>query len=265
VDEPTWEQRFKTVQGKYDAEVPRYAAELRDLKSRLAIALSEIDRLKVAKAEPPKAAPQKLVTEKDVEAFGSDLIDVIDRKAREVAETMVSTRVGQLEAENAQLKEQLGGVTERQVSQDRRAYFSELGHLVPDYEALNVDPGFMGWLAEVDPLSGFAKQEYLTKAWNEYDAKRTAALFNAYKQLTAPPPPPTQPSQAKQQLQRQVAPGTSKVSSSAPQSAAGKVWATSEIDGFYRDVRRGMYYGKDDERARIEAEIDQAVIDGRIR
>jgi len=261
--EPTWEQRYKTLYGKYQAEVPRFAADLKDTRKELAVALAEIERLK-PKAEAPKAK-QPLVTDKDVEAFGSDLIDVIDRKAREVAETLVSTRVSELEAENRRLNEQLTGVTERQVSNDRRAYFADLGRLVPDYEALNVDQGFMNWLAEVDPLSGNTRQDYLATAWNAYDATRTATLFNAYKALTAPPPTPPA-SQTKQQLEKQVAPGTSKVSQSAPANAASaRIWTTGEIAQFYHGVTQGKFYGKDAERARIEAEIDQAVAEGRVR
>jgi hypothetical protein len=259
-DDPTWEQRFRTLQGKYSAEVPRLSADLKELRSQHAAVLSEIERLKGKKAEAPE--PKSLVTDKDVEAFGSDLIDVIDRKAREVAQSMVNSRTAELEVENRKLTEQLTGVTERQVSSERRTYFMELAKQVPDYEVLNVDQGFIGWLAEVDPLSGLTRQDYLTTAWNMFDANRTASLFNAYKQKSAPPQPA--PSQ-RQQLQRQVAPDTSKAASSTPNSEAVKVWSRDEIDQFYRDAGRGAYRGREADRARIEAEIDQAVAEGRVR
>ena len=267
----TWEQRYRTVQGKYSAEVPRLSAELKDLRDRFAVTASELERIKGKQAEAPKAKTP-LVTDKDVEAFGSDLIDVIDRKAREVAESMVDTRMGELEGENRKLRDQLTGVTERQVVNDRQAYFTELARQVPDYEALNVDQGFMDWLADVDPLSGSPRQEYLNKAWTAFDAGRTAVLFNAYKQLkvsasNVPTAPAQQEpmSQTKQQLQRQVAPSRSRLSTDPSSSTPSKIWTAREIEGFYADVRKGRYYGKDTERAQVESEIDQAVAQGRVR
>ena len=262
-DDATWERRYKTIQGKYNAEVPRLNADLKDLRNQLTTALAQIDELKSRTARTTEPS-QPLVTDKDVEAFGSDLIDVIDRKAREVASQMVGTEMAELKAENQRLHDQLSGVTERQVSNDRRAYFAELARIVPDYEAINVDEGFLGWLSEVDPLSGMTRQDYLTNAWNTFDVQRTAALFNTYKQMTAPPPAPA-PAAAKQQLQRQVAPGTSKVSTTAPTNTADRVWSMNEIDQFYKAVARGEYRGSEAEQVRIEAEIDQAVAEGRIR
>lgn len=265
-DDTVWERRYKTIQGKYDAEVPRLHADLRDLRNQLTTALAQIDQLKSPQAAAPEPS-KPLVTDKDIEAFGSDLIDVIDRKAREVASQMVGTEMDALKAENQKLLDRLNGVTEHQATNDRRAYFAELARIVPDYETLNVDEGFLGWLAEVDPLSGLARQDYLTNAWNGFDVQRTAALFNAYKSLTAPPATPAQAPapQAKQQLQRQVAPGTSKVSTSAQAPANERVWTMADIDHFYREASKGAFRGNEAEQARIEAEIDQAVAEGRIR
>lgn len=270
-DDLTWEQRFRTVQGKYDAEVPRLSADLRVLEAKLSAATTEIERLKALKPAEPQPPKKSLVTDKDVEAFGSDLIDVMDRKAREVAENMVDTKVSNLEAENRLLKEKLDGITANQVSDKRTAYFDKLGQEVPDFVALNVDQGFLKWLAEVDPLSGFPRQEYLNKAWAEFDARRTAVLFNAYKQTLAPAAPPTPPanqqvpSQPRQQLQRQVAPNKSTVSDTPASTASTKLWTVKEIETFYADVRRGAYQGKEAARAQVEAEIDQAVAQGRVR
>jgi len=255
-DDHTWEQRFKSLQGKFNAEVPRLQAELKDVTSKFNALAAKMEAQERAKA----AEPQRLVTDSDVEAFGSDLIDVIERKAREVAGSMVGTEMAELKARNAELEQMLSGVNERQVSNDRRAFFAELERLVPDYEAMNVDPGFLDWLAEVDPLSGMARQEYLNAAYGNFDVGRTAALFSTYKQLTAPAP-----KQPTRKLERQVAPGTSKVSTAVTQNGSERVWSHNEVEAFYRDVQRGAYRGNEAEQARIEAEIDLAAAEGRIR
>lgn len=253
--EETWEARYRSLQGRWNAEVPRLQAEIKQLTAQFNTVTSKLEAMERVKVEP-----ERLVTDNDVEAFGSDLIDVIERKAREVASSMVGTEMVELKARNAELEQMLSGVSERQVSNDRRAFFAELERLVPDYEATNVDPGFLDWLAEVDPLSGMARQEYLTAAYQHFDIGRTAALFNTYRQLTAPAPQPPA-----RKLERQVAPGTSKVSTAVTQNASEKMWSQAEIEGFYRDVQRGFYRGNEAELARIEAEIDSAVAEGRIR
>lgn len=260
--EETWEHRYKTLDGKYKAEVPRLFGELRELKAELEAAQATIAELKRAPAEAqPK--PKKLVTDEDVETFGPDLVDLIDRKAREVADELVDGRTAELRAENEKLREQLTGVSERQQSNDRQVFYAELERLVPDYEALNVDPGFLNWLAEVDQLSGVARQEYLNRAYVSFDATRTAALFNAYKQLTAPPVAPTP--QSDSTLERQVAPSGSKASTPPPAAASTKIWRSGEIEAFYKQVSLGKFKDNEADRVRIEAEIDQAVAEGRVR
>lgn len=260
-EEQTWHNRFKTLQGKYNAEVPRLTTELRDLKGQLNTAIAKLDSFTEAKTAPP---PAKLVTDKDVEVFGSDLIDVIDRKAREVAQTAFDSGMDVLKTENSKLREQLTGVTDRQASSDQRGYFSELAQAVPDWEAVNVDDGFLEWLAEVDTLSGQPRQDYLNRAFANLDTQRTVALFNAYKQTTGTPVPAADAVDPKAQLQRQIAPGTSKAAAAAPSSGT-KLWTMNEIDQFYRSITQGAFRDNEPERVRIEAEIDQAVAEGRLR
>lgn len=249
-DEETWQKRYQTLQGMFNAEVPRLNAQVKELQQQLQQVL--------AKAQEPQKAPetQKLVTEKDVEAFGGELLDVIKRQAVEA----VQADFVKLQAENAELRRQLGGVAEKQGHVDRRTYFAELMAAVPDYEALNTDQGFLAWLSEVDPVSGLNRQTFLNAAYENLDAQRTAAVFSTYKQTLARQPV----SQAAQELQRQVAPGTSRASTPQTQpTGAEKIWSVAEIERFYVDVSKGKYAR--DEATRIEAEIDAAVAAGRLR
>lgn len=249
----TWERKYKTLQGMFNAETSRLRSEVGDLKSQLSAAIARLD----AVGSSGSAKTSSLVTDKDVEDFGGDLVDLIKRQSTEVADA----RVRQVEEENARLREQLTGVTEQQGESARRAYFADLGRLVPDYEAINVDERFLNWLAEVDVMSGLPRQEYLSNAFTSYDVERTAVLFNAFKQLAGLN---QQPKPVPEKLQRQVAPGTSKSSTVATASPNEKIWSMSEIERFYKEVARGTYKGNDSEQARIEAEIDLAVQEGRL-
>lgn len=259
-EDETWERRYKTLQGMFNAEVPRLKSEVNDLKNQLSTAITRLD---LASEVKPKSSSvtERLVTDKDVEDFGGDLVDLIKRQATEVAQSELSKKISKLEEENAQLLREVTGVSERQGESSRRDYFAELSRLVPDYEALNVDQGFLDWLNEVDLLSGNQRQEYLNQAFNSFDPVRTANLFNTYKELIGAPAPSRQ---ANKNLERQVAPGTSKVSSASASTGSDKVWSMGDIDRFYRDVAKGNFRGNEAEQARIEADIDLAVTQGRL-
>lgn len=259
-EEDTWRRRYLTLKGKFDAEVPRLSARLAQLEAEL----------EQAKSAPPAEAPQQeakpkarpaAVTDKDVEAYGGDLVDLMRRVADDAASQVREEYTGivqQLEDRNAQLLRKLDGVADRQVVNDRQTYFRDLNELVPDYEAVNVDPAFIAWLAEADPLSGTPRQEYLNKAFQTFNVDTTAALFNAFKA--------TKPAQTKnpEAQERLVQPSTSRADTAPPADPTKKIWTTSEVDQFYRDITKGAYAGKDDERARIEAEIDLALTEGRL-
>jgi len=262
-DEETWQKRYQTLQGMFNAEVPRLNAQVKELQTQLKETLEGLESIK--KSEPqPEAPPKRLVTEEDVEAYGGDLLDLVKRQASEVFQqerAQLQKDLAVVQAENAELRKQLGGVAEKVGETDRRAYFLELEKEVPDYKAVNVDPAFMEWLAVVDPLSGLPRQTYLNAAYQQFDVARTAALFNAWKNETGKAAPAVK--QVEQELKRQVAPGTSRASAPQSSNAGEKIWSMQDIEKFYVEASKGRY--SRDEVARIEAEIDAAVAAGRLR
>lgn len=266
--EENWKARYQTLQGMYNADVPRLTAQLKAAQASL-VALDV--ELKAAKQAPkPAAITAPTVTDKDVEAFGSDLVDLIKRQSRDTiteAEAGWSVERQKLESEIADLKKQGGSVAERQAIEAREKYWNDLGNLVPTYAAVNVDERFMGWLAEVDPLSGITRQRYLENAFETFDASRTAALFAKWITDYGTPAPAAPPAKtaAQQQLERQVAPAGSKATTPVPSSNDDtRTWSPAEIDQFYRAGGRGEYRGREAEYNKIEASIDLAVSQGRV-
>lgn len=259
IPEETWEQRYRGLQGKYDAEVPRLHSQLREMNAQLQQLIADNAVLKAQKTAEPPAPAKTLITEQDKEAFGSDLIDLIDR-ATEQKIAGYREAEAQLKAEIAELKGKLGNVSERQVVSDKDRFMMQLGQLVSDWEAINVDPGFLTWLSEVDPVYGLPRQAALNNAYEAFDAQRTANIFKQYKALTAP----AQPAQNKPNLQSQVAPTRSRTSPApATNSAEKRTYTQGEITQFYEEWRRG--YLDNDEAVRMEKEIHAAIAEGRIR
>lgn len=249
-----WEARYKVLQGKYNAEVPSLAAQVRELREKL--------QTVTAAPPPPAAEPKPTVDPKDVEDFGKDLVDMVTRNATRQIAQFASQYQGRLEAVEQAITRLTHGVT---VASQTAAYTAEeqflanLKREVPDFEAVNVNAQFIAWLAEKDPIYGRSRQDALNEASDAYDASRAAAVFKAFKQQFAAPPAPT-PSA----LEAQVAPTASGGSLPAPAAPSKPYLTTKQINDFYNDVARGRYRGREQENARIEAEVNLAVQEGRV-
>jgi len=259
VPEETWERKYLTLKGMYDAEVPRLHSQMREMNQQVQGLIAEAATAKAQQPRPEPVTAKTLITEQDKEAFGSDLLDLIDRATEQKLAGNRDLEV-QLRAEINELKGKLGNVTERQVVSDKDRYEAALSSQVSDWEAMNVDQGFLAWLAEVDPVYGMPRQYALTNAYESLDANRTATIFKQYKATLAP----TQRPQANRELQRQVAPTRSHTSPAPTTSSADKrLYTTSDIDSFYTEWRRGLI--DEAEAVQIERDIHAAINEGRIR
>lgn len=266
-EENVWEQRYKSLQGMYNADVPRLRTEVKQLKDHVTqlegVLAQGTPQDTETKTEPPKS----YLTEEDVAEYGTS-IDVMRRATREELSPLeqrlvdMENRVRKMDTE---VVPQLNRVAGQQQQTANQSFLSELSRLVPDWQAINNETGFHNWLLEVDPLTGSTRQQYLEDAHSQLDVNRVANFFQAW--LAANPQAsdaqPTTPSPASE-LERQVAPGKSR---SAPTTGAqdGKMYTPADIQQFYRDVTSGKFNGKDKERARIEADIFAAQRDGRIQ
>ena len=82
----SWEQKYKTLQGMYNADVPRLNAKNREVNARV----SQLEQLlgtmqQSAKPEEP-VSTDPLITDADMKEYG-DSIDVMRRAAREEVNT----------------------------------------------------------------------------------------------------------------------------------------------------------------------------------
>ena len=258
IPEETWERKYLTLKGMYDAEVPRLHAQMRELNGQVQSLIAENATAKAQQFAPQPTSSKTLITEQDKEAFGSDLLDLIDRASEQkVAE--FRSHNSQLMSEIKELKGKLGDVSERQGVSDKDRFIAKLAAQVPNWETLNVDQGFLAWLAEVDPIYGLPRQVALSNAYESSDADRTAIIFKQYQGTLAP----TQ-QRPSQQLQSQVAPTRSRASSAPATSAGDKpIYSQDQIANFYNEWIKGHIDPAEAER--IEKDINAAYSEGRIR
>ena len=260
-----WEQKYKSLQGMYNADVPRLNTQNRDLTARveqLEKLLSEVPP-KVETSEPEPVA--SLITEDDLAAYG-DSIDVMRKAAREEL-TKANSKVAQLEAQIAQLQGVLPQVQQVQAQQKKSSeqiFWDTISSKVPHWNDINTNPDFQSWLLEIDPLTGVSRETYLEDAQRSLDAHRVVNFFTTWEQATGKPST-AQPTRKAQDssLQKQVSPGRSRSNGASP-SGEPPTYSPKDITKFFSDVRQGKYKGRDDERGRIERDIFAAQAEGRI-
>ena len=253
VPEETWQQKYRTLKGMYDAEVPRLHSQVKELSSRM----EQVQREMAApKQEVKPATKEKLVTDADVQAFGEDLIEVQRKVAREVAAEFRS-ELDAMRVENEQLREQLN-TTGTQVSE--ASFEQRLYRMVPNFEAINADPKWIAWLNEVDPLLRAPRSTVAQQAFNRGDAEGVAHYVTMFQQSIAPVESKTDKTD---ELERQIQPNRG--ATSAPSaSPKGKVYSNADIEKMFRRATDLGTKGQIDAAKKLEAEIDAAYMEGRV-
>ena len=257
-EEETFRQRYNVLQHKYNAEVPRLHAQLREAVANITQLTAEVQRLQQATALQPTSVPQD---EEDTERFGEDLMAAIDRRATALAQQMLQSRDGEITQYIRSLEAKLENVGERVVQTDQERFYAALAQRVPQWESINGNQAWLAWLSEVDPVYGQPRQAALDAAANALDANRVAAIFNAFNGLTSKPIDAKAKETARKQLERQIAPQPA--SASAPSQAAGEHWTQADYERAY-DPRIHRQVGPE-KAAQMMAEADKALAEGRVR
>lgn len=270
-----WQHKYATLQGMYNADVPRLNAQVREFRERVANLEQILANMQAAGTPQTRENSfGKLVTQEDIDAYGEDLISVAKRAAKEELgpELMRIQRENeQLRAQNLQFHQSLGNVSATQVKNSRQVMLEELTKAVPDWATVNVDPEFIQWLAEPDAFSGETRQALLLKAFENADAPRVVLFFKKFlaekTAITGQRQDPTQPSPAVN-MDTLVAPGRAQTVATPVNPGAGAdeaIWTQAEIQHFYADVQRGKFKNNPTEKQRLEASIMRAVNSGRVK
>ena len=249
-DDPEyWRERAYTLYGMNQ----RMAADMAAFKA-------------AQQAQPPSAPPQQpdpnVGNKRDVEAFGDDLVEMVERRAREIAKAMVA----QKETEFAQvvnaLQQQLGNVNSGVAQTKEDLFYAALDRAVPDWQAVNQDAAFLRWLGEEDGVSGVSRQAVLTVAENQLDAARVATVFRAFLSTRSSPAKPAQ--DKTRDLQRQVSPATTGASSggSSSKPGEGRMWTLADYRAAV-DPQNKHRLGRQ-QAQQLAADAEKALLEGRV-
>lgn len=267
--EESFEQKYRSLQGMYNSEVPRLNAQNQELAQRLEQMEQLIASIQAAPATPPvaepTAPPASLITDEEREEYGESL-DIMRKVSQEVA-AAYQGRIDQLESVIANMQGTVMPRVEQLASQQahtaEQAFWSDLTIAVPEWRTTNENPDFQSWLLEVDPLSGLPRQTYLDDAQRNLDAIRVASFFTSWGQVNGTVTPKPNRTAPNSELEKQVAPGRGRTSATPPGNAP-VTYTPADITAFFKDVQLGKFKDKEEERDKIERDIFAAQQDGRI-
>lgn len=227
-----WEHKFRVLQGKYDAEVPRLTQEIRQIK----------DQLEQAQQQKKQADEQsQRINFDELRDTESDEVVTTFQKQQEVID-----RQNQIIND---LRSRVDALGDNTAQSSERLFYSTLAQIVPDWEETNKDPRFLAWLSEMDPYTGATRQSLLQDAAKTMDAQRAAYFFTSWKGTVKKKKPPVSPNSSK---------------SSIPPSDK-PIYSAAEINQFAVDITRGKYRNNPKERERLEDEYTRAQMEGRIK
>jgi len=264
-----WKQRYLSLQGKYNTEVPNLTGQLRVLEGQvgqLQNLLSQVRQQPLPQQQSsPRTAPRE-VPKEDVDAYGEDLVVAARRWARAEIEPEIAQLRGEITNLSSRSQQTATTLAQRTVEQ-------VLDAEVPNWNIVNNEPAFVAWLAQPDPFSGRVRHDMLTEAYSGGDGRRTAAFFRAYQnEQTVVNQPPRNPLHTESSdptdrisLVDLAAPGRGNMPSGSNGAPEKRIWSTDQIAAFYRDKQRGKFAGREVEAARLEADFFAAQTEGRIR
>ena len=274
-----WEHQFRSLKGRYDRDA--------DEKRRLNQQIVDMQRLMAQIGPPPNASegsgvrfntapppPGKRVTQKEVDEYGQELMDVMGRRAAEVYEPILQQVMGELQ----QVKRQVGGVQNSVVFDARVKMYDDLAREVPNWDAVNNSPQFAQWLDQVDPISRKQRRNFLNEAHNSNQTGQVVDIFRSFLSTLAPNGPANGQGQApgngagysqstastpQFDLMAYAAPGRAKTGQTTvpPEKP---VFSATDISQFYRDKTAGKYAGRETDADAIERAMIEAGKEGRV-
>lgn len=266
--EDVLQQRYKTLQGMYNAEVPRLHQQNRELAARVA----QMEQLLSVTQQPNFTAPaaesaaQANVTQADVDEYGES-IDVMRRVAKDEFGSMgarLATIENALRQMHTQVVPQVQTIVKQQAMSAEQTFWADLANSVQNWRDINNNPDFQQWLLAKDPMTGLTRQTLLEDAQRNLDSARVASFFQTWQSMTGQANTvASSRSSPASELESQVAPGRSR-STGVPNDQAKRKYTADDIRNFFADVRTGKFKGREQERDRIERDIFAAQREGRI-
>lgn len=247
-----FKDRYLSLKGKYDAEVPRLHGELKELKQSVFERLGQMAEQK--KDEPTEPVLDKMAKLK--EEYGDEFIDNIREILKLEVEPLLNNSF-------KPMQEQVASIEETQVEAARQNFANYVsGKVQGDWQALWNNPSekFVEFLQQPDPSGLHTYGELISAYSDKWDADKVSIVFNTFfeqnqpKQKAAPKSNPVQDAM--------VAPSRN-TQHTTPDAGEKRVWTKAMISEFERADRQGKYPA--DESQAMWNDLLSAAAENRIR
>ena len=271
-----WQNRYRTLQGKYDHELPQMRQHIQQLENLLATMNRAPAQLEAA----PMAGPVE-IPEEDYTTYGPDFVDSTRRWARAEVQQDIEAMRRQIEELRGYANQSSGDRVKDRV----RAELDRDPEIAGRWQQLDTDAGFNAWLQDLDPFSGARRLDMLREAYAGGDAVRTGRFFKAYlhehtdqtrmptgtAQTLAPVTPRPNGNggyygngAGQVDLAAYAAPGRASNATPGPGAPERRIWTNRDIQAFYEGRLKGRYKGREQEADRLERDILLAAQEGRV-
>ena len=265
-DDESWERRYKSLQGRHET----MAKSLQNMERQL-----ELLRAggMVQPQQEPAPQPKKLVTDEELNEYGTEFFQVVGKKAREEVEPVFEDLTNRLK----RLEGRVDGTTNILKQTQQLGMYDHLARDVPNWKDVNRSPQFKEWLSQPDPYSGRVKHELLKEAFTRQETNRVVNFFQGFlteatglpSNASSPgtvttPLPGNGQGNGRPSLEDFAAPGRARSAPAGNLPSDKPTYTHADIAKFFADKRKGKWQGREADADLVERDIFQAQHEGRI-
>ncbi len=266
--EAALEQKLRTLQGKYSNEVPALTEQVREEARKREALEAQIAALNEAKKKEPEPKREALVTSKDEEEYGKDMLDFVSRAIKDetfrpLSEITRSLRALETVVKNLQaLPNQVNAVNARVEQTHQQNFWQKLESLVPNWQTIDEDPTWIEFLDTKPPFSiNSTYRDLANDAINGMKPEAIRDMVEQWKLETGQTKKQAKAAKSQKNLASRVTP--EKASTSSPPPAEPQMWSQQDYNDAF-DPRK-MKGKSEKEIADIQAAADLALMEGRIK
>lgn len=255
--EEDWKQKYETLQGKYNAEVPQLHMTVASLQNALKQMQGDMASLRAAKETPPPPKEEPAKKEepapgnKAVENLRDEYPDIYEGVAAMIAAAKVSA-AAPAKSEDRPASTPKAETPAPPASTDPRKTFEYyLNRDVPDWRVVNVDPEFIKFLQAPDPnFPGMTKLQTIQAGYDSADFTTVIGHFKDFKASKATPAQaaPSNPANpanpdipaGKTLEEKSLAPPKGG-RGGTPSSSTAPAVTKADLKKFYADAQKGLW------------------------
>jgi len=248
-----FEQKYKTLQGKYTSELER-------MNSLLSTVLAEREQMAVQLERASKPTGQS-TGDMDIDSDARFLDELVSEYPT-IAKGVEALLERKLAEKMAVTEGKVDGLARRTDEVVAERYIKTLDELMPSWRQIKDKPEFVDWLNKPERYTGKSRWQLLIEADRSRNAQSVAAFYEDFAREAGVDTNRTSAFPASKPNQN-ISPSTSGNQYQFPTS---KSYITrAEISQFYRDRALGKFTGTEEEAAKIEGRIMKAVRENKVR